>query len=137
LIVVDASVAVAVLLRLPGSSALEERLYTPGQTLHAPHLIDIEVAHVLRRSVARGVIEAVDGRVALLDFASMPLQRYSQVELLARVWDLRHNFSACDAAYVALAESLDAELLTLDRRLATAGHRMCGLFWSSRTPFLR
>lgn len=95
-----------------------------GQTLHAPHLIDVEVAQVMRRYAATGQIEAARGRAALDDLLDFPLYRHPHQFLLRRLWELRHNITAYDAVYVALAEALDATLLTRDRRLAAApGHR--------------
>jgi predicted nucleic acid-binding protein len=123
-IVIDASALVDVLLRTPVAKALEERLYAPGQTLHAPHLIDIEVTHALRRHVANGAMDDKRGAAALADFSDFPLRRYPHTVLLARIWGLRNNLTAYDAAYVALAETLDAPLVTRDRRLAASGgHR--------------
>jgi predicted nucleic acid-binding protein len=123
-IVVDASALLEVLLRTPAASAVEDRLFAPGQTLHAPHLIDVEVAQVIRRFAANGEIDGERGRLALTDLANLPLRRYPHDFLLPRMWDLRNNLTAYDAAYVALAEALEAPLLTRDRRLAAAaGHR--------------
>jgi len=122
--VVDASALLEVLLRTPAAEAVEDRLFAPRQTLHAPHLIDVEVAHVIRRYAANGDIDAERGRAALVDLADFPLRRYPHDLLLPRIWELRNNVTAYDAAYVALAEALDAPLLTRDRRLAAAsGHR--------------
>jgi predicted nucleic acid-binding protein len=95
----------------------------PRQTLHAPHLLDVEVAQVLRRYVAIGDIDAQRGAEALADLADFPIRRYPHDFLLTRVWNLRSNFTACDAVYVALAEALEARLLTRDQRLATAVRR--------------
>ena len=121
---VDASALLEALLRTPAAAAVGERLFDVGDTLHAPHLIDIEVAQVLRRYAATGQIEPGRCREALSDLADFPLHRYPHDVLLPRVWELRHNLTAYDAVYVALAEVLDAPLLTRDRRLATAaGHR--------------
>ncbi len=100
------------------------RLFDPNQTLHAPYLIDIEVAHAIRRHAANGLIDGAAGRRALADLALFPLQRHSHAPLLPRIWDLRENLTAYDATYVALAEALAAPLLTRDRRLASApGHQ--------------
>jgi len=94
------------------------------KALHAPHLLDVEVAHVIRRYAASGDIDNGRGRTALVDMADYPLVRHPHDFLLARVWELRNNLTAYDAVYVALAEALDAPLLTRDRRLAAAaGHR--------------
>ena len=124
MIVVDASALLEALLRTPAAAAVEERLFDMQRTLHAPHLIDIEVAQVLRRYAAGGQIEPGRCREALDDLSDFPLHRYPHDVLLPRVWELRHNLTAYDAVYVALAEALDARLLTSDRRLAAAsGYR--------------
>lgn len=120
MIVVDASAAIEVLLRTPAAQAVEKRLFAPGETLHAPHLIDVETAQVIRRYAASGEIDDARGQAALADLADLPLRRYPHDVLLPRVWELRGNLSAYDAVYVALAEALDARLLTRDRRLAAA-----------------
>jgi len=123
MIVVDASALLEALLRTPAARAVEERLFEPQQTLHAPHLLDIEVAQVIRRYAAKGEIDSERGRAALTDLADFPFRRYPHDFLLPRVWDLRNNLTAYDAVYVALAEALDAPLLTRDQRLAAAaGH---------------
>jgi predicted nucleic acid-binding protein len=122
-IVIDASAVLEVLLRTPAAKAVEQKLFD-GRTLHAPHLLDIEVAQVLRRYAARGEVDDERGRAALADLADLPVHRYPHDFLLPRVWELRSNLTAYDAVYVALAEALDAALLTRDERLATAaGHR--------------
>ena len=123
MIVVDASAVLEALLRTPAAKAVEKRLFERSQTLHAPHLLDVEVAQVVRRYAANGEIDTERGRMALDDLADLPLRRYPHDFLLPRVWELRHNLTAYDAMYVALAEVLDAPLLTRDRRLAAApGH---------------
>lgn len=120
MIVVDASALLDVLLRTPAAGAIEARLFEPGETLHAPHLVDLEVVQVIRRHAADGVIDARRGGAMLAYLAGFPLHRYPHYSLLPRVWELRNNFTAYDAAYVALAETLAAPLLTLDRHLASA-----------------
>jgi predicted nucleic acid-binding protein len=123
-IVVDASAMLEALLRTPAAEAVEDRLFAAGRTLHAPHLIDVEVAQVIRRYAANGEINGERGRMALADLTDFPLRRYPHDFLLPRIWDLRNNLTAYDAAYVALAEALDVPLLTRDKRLAGAGsHR--------------
>src|SRR4030081_1507641 len=123
MIVVDASAVLEALLRTPAATAVEKRLFEPSQTLHAPHLLDVEIAQVVRRYAANGEIDAERGRMALADLADFPLHRYPHDFLLPRVWDLRNDLTAYDAVYVALAEALDAPLLTCDQRLAAAaGH---------------
>ena len=123
MIVVDASALLEALLRTPVSRAVEKWLFDAGHTLHAPHLLDVEVAQVIRRYAMAGEIKIERGRAALADLADLPLERYPHDLLLPRVWELRNNLTAYDAAYVALAEALDAPLVTRDRRLAAAaGH---------------
>jgi predicted nucleic acid-binding protein len=123
-IVVDASALLEALLRTPAAKAVEDRLFAPRQTIHAPHLLDVEVAQVIRRYALNGEIDSERGRMALIDLVDLPLRRYPHDFLLPRIWNLRNNLTAYDAAYVALAEALDAPLLTRDRRLAgAAGHR--------------
>jgi predicted nucleic acid-binding protein len=123
-IVVDASALLELLLRTPAAEAVERRVFDARMTLHAPHLLDIEVAQVIRRYAANGELDEGRGRAALADLSDLPVRRYPHDFLLPRIWELRNNFTAYDAAYVALAEALDAPLLTRDRRLAgAAGHR--------------
>jgi predicted nucleic acid-binding protein len=119
-IVVDASAALESLLRMPAADAVSARLFRPGETLHAPHLIDLEVAQAVRRYATRRDADAKRAREAIEDLADLPLRRYPHRNLLQRVWELRDNLTAYDAVYVALAEVLDAPLLTRDRRLAAA-----------------
>ena len=124
MIVVDASTVAEVLLRGAAAAAVERRVHDMRETLHAPHLIDVEVAHVVRRYTARRDIDVALGRAALDDLADFPMRRYPHLSLLPRIWELRHNLSAYDAAYIALAQAVDAPLVTLDRRLAgSSGHR--------------
>ena len=100
-------------------------MFAPLQTLHAPHLLDVEVAQVLRRLVANGHIGGDRGRAALDALVLLPFNRYPHDALLPRIWELRNNMTAYDAAYIALAESLGAPLLTRDKKLAgAAGHRV-------------
>ena len=123
MIVVDASVVIETLLRTSAAESAERWLFDSDETLHAPHLLDLEVAQALRRYAAVGEIDQARGREALADLADFPLRRYSHELLLPRVWELRTNLTAYDAVYVALAEALDAPLLTRDRRIAGApGH---------------
>ena len=94
MIVVDASVVVDVLLRRPGSMDLERRLLRSDETLHAPHLVDVEIAHVLRRLVLRGMMTDRRGTEALDDLAILPIGRHAHGPLLATAWRLRDNVSA-------------------------------------------
>jgi len=122
-IVLDASAAIEWLLLTPAGQRIDARLAEQDETLHAPHLIDVEVAQVLRRFVMAGSITANRGREALQDLVDLPLTRYPHDMLLARAWALRSNLTAYDATYVALAEALDATLLTCDAKIAAApGH---------------
>ena len=125
MIVVDASAVLEALLRTPAATAVERRMFAASETLHAPHLLDVEVAQVVRRYAANGEIDAERGRAALADLADLPLQRYPHDFLLPRVWELRNSLTAYDAIYVALAEALDVPLLTRDKRLAASpGHQV-------------
>jgi len=124
MIVLDVSAVVEMLLRTPVGEPLLERLLAPlAESLHAPHLLDVEVAQVLRRFVGRGSLASGRAREALRDLADLPIERYSHEMLLSRIWSLRLDLTAYDAAYVALAELLGATLLTRDIRLLHApGH---------------
>jgi predicted nucleic acid-binding protein len=124
MIVVDASALVEVLLQMPAADRIEPLLFDPDEALHAPHLLDIEIAQVVRRFASRGDISDETGRSVLTDLAELGIRRHPHDAFLPRVWKLRHNMTAYDAVYVALAEALSAPLLTRDRRLAGArGHR--------------
>ena len=120
MIVVDASAVLEVLLATPASDEIRRRLFRSGETLHAPHLLDVEVLQVLRRYAARGVLSSERGAEAVGDFVSLPIERYTHELLVERIWDLRANLTAYDAAYVSLAELLRALLVTRDARLAKA-----------------
>lgn len=122
MIVVDASALLEVLLRTPAAPAVEARLFG-GETLHAPHLLDVEVAHVLRRYERTGDLSARRGAEALQDLEGLAIERYPHHVFLRRVWALRANATAYDACYLALAEVLEAPLITTDGRLAgVRGH---------------
>lgn len=95
-------------------------IFSANETLHAPHLIDLEIAQVLRRYVRTAIISADRGAEALNDLVDFPLTRYPHFILLARIWQMRHGLTAYDAAYLALAEVLNAPLITRDRALAKA-----------------
>ena len=123
MIVVDASAVLEVVLRTPAASRVEARLTEAGETLHAPHLIDLEVAQVIRRFCASGELSDERGEEALEDFSALRIIRYPHGVFLPRIWELRHNVTAYDGAYIALAEALSAPLLTCDEPLAKApGH---------------
>ena len=119
---VDASAALSALLNAgPARSALA------SEQLHAPHLIDSEVANGLRRMVAAEQLAADSGWTALDVFRRLGMTRYPVFSLLDRVWELRDNLSAYDASYVALAELLDCNLLTADARLSRAPGIRCSI----------
>jgi predicted nucleic acid-binding protein len=122
-IVVDASAVIEVLLNTPAGVRAADRLFADGETLHAPHLLDLEVAQVLRRYARSAELDAARGAQALEDLAALPLSRYPHDVLLPRIWELRHTVTAYDAAYLALAEALAAPLVTRDAALAASrGH---------------
>lgn len=120
--VVDASVIITALGRgeYADWAATQLAVGRTSQSLWAPHLIDAEVGHSLRRWVSAGRLQADSASAALRDFTRMPLRRIGHLQLLDRAWGLRHNLSFYDGLYVALAEDLGTPLLTLDARLAKA-----------------
>ena len=120
MIVLDASVVVELLLDTQTGDAVARRIADPALALHVPHLLDVEVAQALRRAVREGEIDDVDAVAAIEVLHGLGLHRHSHEPLLDRMWQLRQNLSAYDAAYVALAEALDAKLLTCDARLKRA-----------------
>lgn len=117
MIVLDASAAVEFVLASRRGLAVSARIIPVRESLHAPHLIDLEVAQVLRRAASSGQASADRLRTALDDFRAIRLDRYPHDILLPRIWELRHNVSAYDAAYLALSEALSAPLLTCDSAL--------------------
>lgn len=126
MLVVDASV-LAVALADDGPDGDVARTRLRSETLAAPEVVDLEVTSVLRRQNGAGLLDARRAQLAMGDLAALPMRRAPHVPLLARCWELRHNLTAYDAAYVALAEALDATLLTGDRRLARAAGPTCNI----------
>ena len=123
MIVLDASAVIEWLFQSPAGIKIDRRVFSNAETLHVPHLLDIEVAQVLRRYVRDKTITTQRGEEALEDLEGMPLRRYPHDFLIPRVWELRATLTAYDAVYVALAEVLDAPLLTCDGKIASAsGH---------------
>ena len=118
--VLDASVVVDYLSGGEHADDVRSRMLGSPSSLWAPHLVDAEVGHVLRRAVAANELPATVARAALEDLADLPLRRAAHVGLLERAWRLRANLSFYDGLYVALAERLEMPLLTLDVRLAQA-----------------
>jgi len=107
-----------VLLGTPAGRAAEGRLFGRRASLYAPHLMDVEVANVLRRYWTTGDLELGRAAEAIADLADLPITRHEHALLLPRIWQLRGNLTAYDATYVALADALDATLVTRDARLA-------------------
>jgi predicted nucleic acid-binding protein len=123
-IVLDASALLEFLLQTPLGSRVEARLLRGEDELHSPHLIDVEVVQGLRRLVRAGEVSADRAADAIEDLVDLDLHRHAHLDLVARAWKLRQNITAYDAVYVALAEALEAPMVTCDAPLATApGHR--------------
>ena len=123
MIVLDSSAAIELLLNTDGGARVRDRISDSTESLHAPHLLSIEVTQVLRRFVAGGSVTEAVARDALDDLSALDIARYAHEPFLPRVWELRESVTAYDAVYLALAEMLDAPLLTFDNRLAAApGH---------------
>ncbi|HKR63988.1 MAG TPA: type II toxin-antitoxin system VapC family toxin [Thermoanaerobaculia bacterium] len=118
MIVVDASAVLAFLIQSPAAARIDEYLF--GGETHAPHLIDLEVMHAIRRWVLSGAMTRQDAENAIEYFKLMRIHRSSHEALLDRIWRLRDNLTAYDAAYVALAEVLDTVVITTDAKLAAA-----------------
>jgi len=123
-IVVDASVLAPALADDTSDGDLSHARLR-GNILVAPELIDLEVASVWRRQVTAGRLEVRRADEAVADLLALPLQRVRHRQLLTRCWELRHNLTQYDAAYVALAELLDAVLVTGDKRLSRAPGVCC------------
>jgi predicted nucleic acid-binding protein len=123
-IVVDASL-LAVALGDDGTDGRRARERLVDETLVAPELVDLEVMSVWRRQVAAKLMTAQRATAAVSDLEDLPLRRSAHRPLLARIWELRHVATPCDAAYVALAEALNVALVTADRLLARAPGVRC------------
>jgi predicted nucleic acid-binding protein len=133
-LVVDTSAVVAALTGRPPSVELTGRLGA-GQDLAAPHLLDVEFLHALRRLVLGGQLSGDRAADARSDFAALAVIRYGHTILADRIWELRGGLTAYDAAFVALAELLDAPLVTCDARLARApGHHATVERYLGATP---
>jgi predicted nucleic acid-binding protein len=123
MIVLDASATVDWMLQTPAGQRIEQRIYAHNDTLHSVHLLDVEFAQVLRRLVRDGTLTSRRAEEAMEDLMALRVTRYAPVLLLNRIWRLRNNLTAYDAAYVALAEELKAPLITRDQKIAAApGH---------------
>lgn len=118
--VIDATVLAEYFGDADQAGLARNRLVEERGRLWAPHLVDAEVGHALRRNVRRGKIEAEAARLALEELSLMPLRRAQHRPLVPRAWELRDNLSFYDALYVALAEILGQPLITFDARIAKA-----------------
>ena len=123
MIVVDASAITELLLQTELGIRVEARSLADLDPLQAPSLLDVAVLQALRRLVQKGDLAPERGEQAVEDLLAVDQIRHQHTDLGGRIWELRENLTAYDAAYVALAEALDAPLITCDRPLASApGH---------------
>ena len=122
MMVIDASAVLAILSRSQAGIELEGLI--AGVDLHAPHLLDLEVLHTLRRWTLARMISVSMAEAALRSFREIPISRHAHTLLLDQVWSLRHNLTAYDAVYLALSNLLGAELLTMDDGLRKAAARV-------------
>ena len=123
MIVIDASALMEVLLATRVGTHVRARVFREDETLHAPHLLDLEVVHVLRRYCLIGELQPTRAAQALAILGGLRMVRHPHEPYVPRIWRLRHSLTAYDAAYVALAEALDSPLITRDSRMASAhGH---------------
>jgi predicted nucleic acid-binding protein len=120
-IVLDASVVVELLINGPLADPLRRDLAARNDVFIAPHLLDVEVTSALRNLLAGQRIDSHRSKQILTELAALPVERYAHTPLLRRIWELRHNFTAYDAAYIALAEATDSVLYTSDKKLCK-GH---------------
>lgn len=122
MIVLDASVVVELLINGDLAGALRDDLAGRAESILVPHLVDVEVLSVLRKLAAGGRIGPHRSAELLASLAALPAERYPHTPLAARIWELRHSFTASDAAYIALAEATGSVLYTSDEKLCK-GHR--------------
>jgi len=122
MIVLDASAVVEVLTNSPLADSVRRNVAESGDSLIVPHLLDVEVISALRRLVAGQRVDSTHADRVLAELRMFPAERYPHVSLLSRIWELRHNFTAYDATYIALAEATGSVLYTCDKKLAK-GHR--------------
>jgi predicted nucleic acid-binding protein len=129
MIVLDASVVVELLMNGPLSDALRQDLAVRDDSLIVPHLLDVEVVSALRRLTIGQRIDAHRSEQLLTGLANLPAERFEHTPLLRRMWELRNNFTAYDAAYIALAEATGSTLYTCDAKLRK-GHRAKVVVWN-------
>jgi predicted nucleic acid-binding protein len=122
MIVLDASIVVELLIGGPGTGLLMNELAGRDEPFIAPHLLDVEVISAIRNLVSGRRLEGHRVEAVLEGLAALPAERFPHTPLLERIWQLRHNFTAYDAAYIALAETPDSILVTCDEKLEK-GHR--------------
>ena len=118
IVVLDASTALELVLGTRRGARIMHRVSDPVTSLHSAELLDLEVLHVLRRYERTGAVSSTRAGEAYRNLLDLDVRRHGHEPLLSRIWSRRHNLTAYDAAYVTLAETLGAPLLTTDRRLA-------------------
>jgi predicted nucleic acid-binding protein len=126
MLVVDASCLCEALIGAPGAETIRQRLAADSDHA-APHVVDVEVFGVIRREHRRGRLDRTEATQAVQDLAAWPGERFGHRLLLDRAWELRHTVRGWDAMYVALAEALQATLVTTDRRLVGATGPTCSI----------
>jgi predicted nucleic acid-binding protein len=131
MIVLDASVVVELLTNGILANSIRNDLSKHDESFIVPHLIDVEVTSALRRLVAGQRIDSHRSREFLAGLAALPAERYSHAPLIGRIWELRNNFTAYDAAYIALAEATDSVLYTCDEKLRKGHRARIALFTNS------
>lgn len=122
MIVLDASAVVELLTNGPLADSLRRDLAMRSDSFVVPHLLDVEVASAFRKLAAVQRIDSHQIAQLFASLAELPAERYPHLPLLARIWELRHNFTAYDAAYISLAELTNSALYTSDAKLSK-GHR--------------
>jgi predicted nucleic acid-binding protein len=135
LIVLDASVVVELLIAGPLADIITHHLVESGDAFIVPHLLDIEVMSALRNLTAGRRIDPHRSQEFLAKLDALPADRCPHTPLLQRIWELRHNFTAYDAAYIALAEATDSTLYTCDEKLRKGHRARVRLFTASASSF--
>jgi predicted nucleic acid-binding protein len=128
MIVLDASIVVELLTSGTWADSLRRDLAGSSDSFIVPHLLDVEVASALRKLAGGQHIDSHRSEELLVGLATLPAERYSHIPLLGRIWELRHNFTAYDAAYIALAEATNSVLYTSDEKLCKGHHARVALF---------